>query len=86
MEKEEDVVQSLLQAAHRLVAEDGLVLIHPFDDPAVIAGQGTIGEWARRRGRGEDAGRRAGVHVPAALQAFDETRRVTRRREVRRKF
>ena len=32
-------------AAHadRLVAEQGLTYIHPFDDPDVIAGQGTIG-------------------------------------------
>ena len=29
--------------AERLQAEDGLVLVHPFDDPLVIAGQGTIG-------------------------------------------
>jgi len=32
-----------LAEAHRLVAEEGLVDISPFDDPAVIAGQGTIG-------------------------------------------
>lgn len=32
-----------LEAAHRLVAEEGLVMVHPFDDPGVIAGQGTIG-------------------------------------------
>lgn len=29
--------------ANRLVVEEGLTLIHPFDDPEVIAGQGTIG-------------------------------------------
>jgi len=29
--------------AMRLVAEEGRTLIHPFDDPEVIAGQGTIG-------------------------------------------
>lgn len=29
--------------ARSLVAEDGLALIHPFDDPAVISGQGTVG-------------------------------------------
>ena len=29
--------------AQKLVAEKGLVYIHPFDDPDVIAGQGTIG-------------------------------------------
>jgi threonine dehydratase len=30
-------------AARRFVEDDGLVFIHPFDDPRVIAGQGTIG-------------------------------------------
>jgi threonine dehydratase len=28
--------------ALQLVAEDGLVLVHPYDDPKIIAGQGTI--------------------------------------------
>ena len=28
--------------AHRLEAEQGFVFIHPYDDPAVIAGQGTL--------------------------------------------
>jgi len=27
----------------RIAAEDNLVYIHPFDDPAVVAGQGTVG-------------------------------------------
>jgi threonine dehydratase len=31
------------EEAERLVAEQGLTLIPPFDDPAVIAGQGTLG-------------------------------------------
>ncbi len=30
-------------AARRLVIENGLTFVHPFDDPRVIAGQGTIG-------------------------------------------
>lgn len=30
-------------AARRFVSEDGLTFVHPFDDPQVIAGQGTIG-------------------------------------------
>jgi len=30
-------------AARQLVADEGVTLIHPFDDPLVIAGQGTIG-------------------------------------------
>ena len=29
--------------ARRLVSEEGFSLVHPFDDPLVIAGQGTIG-------------------------------------------
>jgi threonine dehydratase len=29
--------------ARRLVDAEGLVFVHPFDDPAVIAGQGTVG-------------------------------------------
>jgi threonine dehydratase len=32
-----------LASADRLVSERGMTLIHPFDDPEVIAGQGTIG-------------------------------------------
>lgn len=32
-----------MEEALRICEEEGLTLIHPFDDPAVIAGQGTIG-------------------------------------------
>lgn len=28
---------------HRLVEERGLTLVHPYDDPRIIAGQGTVG-------------------------------------------
>ena len=35
--------------ARRLEAEEGLVFIHPYDDPDVIAGQGTIGMEILRR-------------------------------------
>lgn len=31
------------EGANQLVAEQGLTFIHPFDDPYIIAGQGTIG-------------------------------------------
>ena len=34
--------EALLEA-ERLAVEDGMTLIHPFDDPAIIAGQGVIG-------------------------------------------
>lgn len=47
------------EAARRLTAETGRTLIHPFDDPRVIAGQGTIGleiaEQARELGVSVDA-------------------------------
>lgn len=32
-----------MEFTRRLAEERGLVLVHPYDDPAVIAGQGTIG-------------------------------------------
>jgi threonine dehydratase len=35
-----------------LAAETGLVFVHPFDDPLVIAGQGTIGEEILRQSHG----------------------------------
>jgi len=43
-----------------LAAETGRVLVHPFDDPLVIAGQGTVGEEIVRRRPGE----LAAVFVP----------------------
>ncbi|GIM92851.1 threonine ammonia-lyase [Paractinoplanes toevensis] len=36
-------VDDALDAAHQFAAETGAVLIHPFDHPDVIAGQGTVG-------------------------------------------
>jgi threonine dehydratase len=42
--------------ARRIAAEEGLTFIHPFDDPDVIAGQGTIGmEILRQHSRPIDA-------------------------------
>ena len=37
--------------AHALALRDGLVFVHPYDDAAVIAGQGTLGWscWTTRR-------------------------------------
>jgi threonine dehydratase len=42
-----EVIQSdrdLLEVAAELQGERGLVMVHPFDDPAVIAGAGTVGD------------------------------------------
>lgn len=39
--------------AQELMLEHGLVFIHPFDDPAVIAGQGTIGAEILRQSDGD---------------------------------
>src|SRR5690606_12574160 len=36
------VAQAMIEARH-LESEEGLTMVHPFDDDAVIAGQGTIG-------------------------------------------
>jgi threonine dehydratase len=38
-----DSVDDAVAAAQAIVAENGKTLVHPFDDPAVIAGQGTVG-------------------------------------------
>jgi threonine dehydratase len=37
------MLESCLDAAMAYVAEHGATLVHPFEDPVVIAGQGTIG-------------------------------------------
>jgi threonine dehydratase len=37
-----DSLSTAREAADTLAREQGLVLVHPYDDPAVIAGQGTI--------------------------------------------
>ena len=38
-----DTYDDAYQKARELEAAEGFIFIHPFDDPAVIAGQGTIG-------------------------------------------
>jgi threonine dehydratase len=38
-----DSLVAAREAADALARDEGLVLVHPYDDPAVIAGQGTIG-------------------------------------------
>jgi threonine dehydratase len=40
---EGDSVDEAADYAHRLAAERDLIFIHPYDDPQIIAGQGTIG-------------------------------------------
>jgi threonine dehydratase len=37
-----DVLAEAADHAHALAATDGLVFVHPYDDPAVMAGQGTM--------------------------------------------
>jgi threonine dehydratase len=37
------VESDLVGTAHRLAAERGLTLLHPFDDPAVVAGHAGVG-------------------------------------------
>ena len=40
---------------HELVAERGMTFVHPFDDPLVIAGQGTVGDEILRHRLGDVA-------------------------------
>ncbi|MDR7301571.1 threonine ammonia-lyase [Haloactinomyces albus] len=55
--------------AHRIVEERGATLVPPFDDPAVIAGQGTVGleilEDLDRLARPESTGEHLTGHGPA---------------------
>ncbi|TBW55455.1 threonine/serine dehydratase [Marinobacter halodurans] len=48
------IVQGTIQEAvahcHRLRDESGLTLVHPYDDPRVMAGQGTVGLELLRQG------------------------------------
>ncbi|HEV3157899.1 MAG TPA: threonine ammonia-lyase [Candidatus Baltobacteraceae bacterium] len=37
-----DTVASSFELARQIIAREGLTMVHPFDDPAVIAGQGTV--------------------------------------------
>jgi len=39
---EGDTLAEAARHAHELEARDGLTFIHPYDDPAIIAGQGTV--------------------------------------------
>jgi threonine dehydratase len=39
----EGSVDDCIEAARRFAEQEGVELIHPFDDPEVIAGQGTVG-------------------------------------------
>jgi len=55
--------------AEEIVAEEGGAMVPPFDDPTIIAGQGTVGleiveQLATARGRGEPAGPPGLVIVP----------------------
>jgi threonine dehydratase len=63
-----DSLAASREAADAIAREQGLVLVHPYDDPAVIAGQGTIAlellarradRWRRPDFR--DCGRRQGA-------------------------
>jgi len=40
---EGDTIDAAAEAARRIQDEEGLAFIHPYDDPMIVAGQGTIG-------------------------------------------
>ena len=48
-----DLFDAAFEYAIKLAAEQSLSLVHPFDDPEVIAGQGTIGMEIVRQSGGE---------------------------------
>ena len=50
-----DTYEQAADHATKLVAERGYVLVHPYDDPDVIAGQGTVGMEIMNQHPGADA-------------------------------
>lgn len=38
-----ETLEASAEAARKIAAERGLVFIHPYDDPKIVAGQGTVG-------------------------------------------
>jgi threonine dehydratase len=57
--------------ARRLCTEDGLAMVHPFDDEHVIAGQGTIGmEILKVRSTGRKGGREEGREGGLSIACF----------------
>ncbi len=38
-----DTLDASAHSAHQIAEDEGLTFVHPYDDPAVIAGQGTVG-------------------------------------------
>ena len=57
---------------HELAAERGMIFVHPFDDPLVIAGQGTVGDEILRHRLGDVSA----IFVPAGSRA-DSSRRCS---------
>ena len=50
---EGDTFGEAMARCNELAAETGRTFVHPFDDPLVVAGQGTIGDEILRHSRGE---------------------------------
>jgi threonine dehydratase len=50
-----DTLEEAAQAAHDIAQARGLVMIHPYDDPLIAAGQGTVGLEIARSGEPLDA-------------------------------
>lgn len=48
-----DSYSEAAEHCERLVAETGMVFVHPFDDELVIAGQGTVGDELLRQSAGQ---------------------------------
>lgn len=49
-----DAFDEALEHARKLEAERGLTFIHPYDDPDIIAGQGTVAREILHQHRGDD--------------------------------
>ena len=50
---EGDSFADAMERCEKLAHQTGLIFVHPFDDPLVVAGQGTIGDEILRQSRGQ---------------------------------
>ena len=50
---EGDTFAEAKERCDALITETGLIFVHPFDDPLVVAGQGTIGDEILRQSKGK---------------------------------
>ena len=74
-----DMFDDAYAKARELALEKGYVFVHPFDDPQIIAGAGTVGARDARGGAGPRHDRRADRRRRPDVRHFDRGRALEAR-------